>query len=57
MTHDQKVEEAIKLFGKEAVSFALEMVAISDADGAHTHLEDMGEYDAAEAVQFIYFEE
>jgi len=50
-----KINEAIETFGPMAVELALALVAISDPDGAYTHLEDMGEYEAAEAVGFLYF--
>ena len=51
----QRIQEAIDQFGEEAVTLAMELVAMSDADGAYTHLEDMGEFAAAEAVEFLYF--
>jgi hypothetical protein len=57
MTKKEKIQEAKTLFGEEAVTTAIELVAMSDPDGAYTHLEDMGEFEAAEAVEFIYFEE
>jgi hypothetical protein len=40
----------------DAIRTAIEVVQMSDPDGAYTHLEDMGEYDAQEAVDAIYFE-
>lgn len=57
MTRKEKIQEATALFGEEAVTTAVELVSMSDPDGAYTHLEDMGEFTAAEAVEFIYFEE
>lgn len=40
----------------EDIRTAKAIVDVSDADGAYTHLEDMGEYEAANAVQLIWFE-
>jgi len=30
---------------------------MSDADGAYTMFEDMGQFECAEAVEFLYFDE
>jgi hypothetical protein len=40
----------------ESITLAKQIVEISDPDGAYTHLQDMGEEEAAEAVEAIYFE-
>ena len=40
----------------KAISLAKTIVDMSDPDGAYTHLQDMGEEDAAEAVEVIWFE-
>jgi len=50
-----KIQEAVALFGEETVALAMELVAMSDADGAYTMLEDLGQFEAAEAVEFLYF--
>jgi hypothetical protein len=55
MTQAQAIQDAVEQFGETAVALAMEMVAISDPDGAYIHLEDMGEFAAAEAVEFLYF--
>lgn len=55
MTQAETIKAAVEQFGEHAVTLAMEMVAISDPDGAHTHLQDMGEFEAAEAVEFLYF--
>jgi hypothetical protein len=52
-----KVDQAIEEFGPMAVELALTLVTVSDPDGAYTHLEDMGEYEAAQAVEFLYFQD
>lgn len=57
MSKAQRIQEAKTLFGEEAVNAAIQLVVMSDPDGAYTHLEDMGEFKAAEAVEFIYFKE
>lgn len=41
---------------EEKIQLAIKIAQVSDPDGAYTHLEDMGEPEAAEAVQAIYFE-
>jgi hypothetical protein len=33
----------------------MEVVAMSDADGAYTMFEDQGMFEFAEAVEFLYF--
>lgn len=40
----------------ESITLAKQIVEVSDPDGAYTHLQDMGEEEAAEAVELIYFE-
>ena len=52
----EMLKEAREIFGKHAVSLALEIVALCDPDGAFTMLEDEGEEDAAAAVEFLFFE-
>lgn len=52
-----RVEQAIQEWGSEAVGLAMELVAVSDPDGAYTLLEDYGKFDAAEVVEFLYFGE
>lgn len=53
----EKIEEAITLFGLEVVNEVMEIVNFSDADGAYTMCEDMGKYEHAECIQYLYFEE
>jgi hypothetical protein len=40
----------------ESIRLASQIVEVSDPDGAYTHLQDMGEQEAAEAVEAIWFE-
>ena len=55
MTRKERIQEAIEAVGAEAVNLAITLVSVSDPDGAYTHLQDMGEFEAAEAVEIIYF--
>jgi hypothetical protein len=43
-------------YDPETVSSAIEIVRISDSDGAYTHAQDMGEDEMAEVIEAIYFE-
>lgn len=56
MVTQEKIAAAIAQFGEDAVYQAMEVVAMSDADGAYTMFEDMGMFDCAEAVEFLYFD-
>jgi hypothetical protein len=56
MVTQEKIAAAIAQFGKDAVYQAMEVVAMSDADGAYTMFEDMGLFECAEAVEFLYFD-
>lgn len=49
------LEEAITLFGENTVYVVKEVVEMSDADGAYTMFEDLGQYEHAECVEFLYF--
>jgi hypothetical protein len=49
------VKEAIEIYGKAIVSEVSMMVEMSDPDGMYTQFEDMGMYDHAECVEFLYF--
>lgn len=56
MVTQEKIDAAIAQFGEDAVYQAMEVVALSDADGAYTMFEDMGMFECAEAVEFLYFD-
>lgn len=49
------VEEAKKMYGSEIVAEVIEMVGLADPDGAYTQYEDMGMFEHAECVEFLYF--
>jgi len=48
-------EEAIKIYGQNIVYEVNEIVNISDPDGAYSMFEDLGKYEHAECVEFLYF--
>jgi hypothetical protein len=56
MVTQEVVDQAVKLFGEDAVYQAMEVVAMSDPDGAYTMFEDNGMFEMAEAVEFLYFD-
>jgi hypothetical protein len=53
----QKVQQAIDQFGKEIVLEVIEMVTVTDADGAFTNFEDAGMFAHAECVEIMYFDQ
>lgn len=56
MVTQEAINEAIANWGEDAVYQAMEVVAMSDADGAYTMFEDMGMFECAEVVDFLYFD-
>ena len=56
MVTQEAINEAIKIWGEDAVYQAMEVVAMSDPDGAYTMFEDLGIFDQAEVVEFLYFD-
>ena len=56
MVTQEAINEAIEIFGEDVVYQVMEVVAMSDADGAHTMFEDNGMFEFAEAVEFLYFD-
>ena len=55
MATQEAIDEAKELFGEDVVFQAMEVVAMSDPDGAYTMFEDQGMFEFAEAVEFLYF--
>ncbi len=53
----EKIDEAIATFGEDIVHEVRMVVSLSDADGSYTLFEDMGKYEHAECVEFLYFED
>ena len=56
MATQEAIDEAIKRWGQDAVYQAMEVVAMSDPDGAYTMFEDLGIFDQAEVVEFLYLD-
>jgi hypothetical protein len=52
---NETYQEAIAIFGKDVVYTVIEVVEVSDPDGAYSMFEDMGKYNEAECVEFLYF--
>ena len=50
-------QEAITLFGKTTVYEVIEIVEVSDTDGAWSLFSDQGMFEHAECVELLYFEQ
>ena len=48
------LDEAIETYGEDVVQSVIDMVNMSDPDGAYTIFEDYGWYDYAECVEILY---
>lgn len=57
MITSELMKEAIDLYGNNVVNQVVEVVSVSDADGAFSMFEDLGYYDHAEVVSLLYFNE
>ncbi len=51
----QLIAEVIGNYGDNVVREVMDVVSLSDADGAFSLFEDMGYYDHAEVVSLLYF--
>jgi hypothetical protein len=56
MTTDNKIQDAIHEFGANIVHEVVEVVAVSDPDGAYSLFEDMDMFDHQACVEMLYFE-
>ena len=56
MTTDNKIQDAISEFGADIVHEVIEVVAVSDPDGAYSLFEDMGMFNHQTCVEMLYFE-
>ena len=56
MASKNKIEEAVKIYGRDVVAEVLDLVHISDPDGCYVLFEDQGMTEHMECVEFIYFE-
>lgn len=52
--NDSLFREAIELFGNDTVNEVMAVVELSDTDGAITMFEDMGKFDHADCIEFLY---
>ena len=43
-------------FSMESIQLALTAVSISDPDCAYTSLQDVGEFEAADVIEYLYFD-
>ena len=53
----QTLEFAVNTFGREVVDFVINVVSLSDPDGAYTTFEDEGMFEHAECVELLFFGE
>ena len=51
-----KIQDAIHEFGAYTIHEVIEVVAVSDPDGAYTMFGDMGMFDHQICVEMLYFE-
>lgn len=49
------IQEAITCFSSSVVNHVIEMVGCSDPDCMYTLFQDMGMYDHADCVEFLFF--
>ena len=56
MPKKELIAKAVEWYGKEIVNEVIEVVAISDPDGAYTMYEDMGMGIHSECVETLFFD-
>lgn len=49
------IQEAIQCFSSSVVNHVMEMVGCADPDCMYTLFQDMGMYDHADCVEFLFF--
>lgn len=49
------LDDAIDCYGEEVVQSVIDMVEMSDPDGAYTTFEDFGWWEYAECLELLYF--
>ena len=56
MMEQSELEKQARLdFGSHVVDMVIELVEVEDADGAWSLFQDMGMFEHAECVEFLYF--
>jgi len=53
---NEKIKDAITIYGKDIVTQVINLVNMSDADGVYSMYKDMEMDDHTECVEFLYFE-
>ena len=56
MLTQEKIDAAIAEYGTDAVYQAMEVAEMADPDGAWSMFEDLGQFELAEVVEFLYFD-
>lgn len=57
MNNAPRYSKAVELFGANVVAYVVEVVELSDPDGACVLFEDEKQWEHAECVRFMYFDE
>jgi hypothetical protein len=52
-----RLHEAVKIFGQNIVIEVIELVKVCDTDGVYTTFEDMGMYEHAECLSYLFWED
>lgn len=52
---DKKIQEAIVQFGQSVVDVVLDIVRLSDEDGAYSLFRDYGMNECCDCVKFLYW--
>jgi hypothetical protein len=55
VNQEDKLQHAAEIFGMRVVRYVVEVVELSDADGAVVLFEDEGMQEHAECVRLLYF--
>lgn len=57
MTQEDKLQHAAEIFGMRVLRYVVEVVELSDPDGAVVLFEDEGMEEHAECVRLLYFDD
>ena len=52
-----RLHEAVKIFGTGVVVDVIDLVSVADADGVYANFEDMGMYEHAECLSYLFWED
>lgn len=56
MATQEAIDQAKARFDETVVWQAIELVGLTDPDSAYTMCEDTGQFEIAEAIEFLYFD-